>query len=112
MNAQMMRVWSHHLYLFLDAFSWIYFAGTAPIAIEVSMFVKEETRLAYLGLAALLIPFVLAIHEPGLANEQMRQFAVSGLLKDSSLGGGALLLAGFCPKRKRNDTNSPVYSLT
>ncbi len=50
---------------------------------------------AALGLAILLLTFIVAVHLPGLGNPAMRDMAMSGLIKDTALLGGALTWAGL-----------------
>ena len=70
---------------------WVYLTGMALLAATVSFVIKKKVELAGQLLAALLIIFVLTIHLPGLIGCNM--MAMSGILKDTSLAGGALLLA-------------------
>lgn len=77
---------------------WIYFTGAALIAGSIGIITGILGRLAALGLAALLGTFILGVHVPGLMNPQMQQMAIMGLLKDVSLLGGALTLAGLAKR--------------
>ncbi|MCF7808934.1 MAG: DoxX family protein [Candidatus Marinimicrobia bacterium] len=70
---------------------WVYLTGLALIAAAVSFVIQKHTYLAGLLTAALMVVFVLTIHLPGLIGGNM--MAMSGLLKDLGLAGGALLLA-------------------
>jgi len=72
---------------------WVYVIGLALIAATVSLITKKHIYLASLLLAFLLIIFVLTIHLPSMMGGN--QMAMSGLLKDTSLAGGALLIAGL-----------------
>lgn len=78
---------------------WIYFTGAALIAGSIGIITGILGRLAALGLAALLVTFILGVHLPGLSNPAMQQGAMMGLLKDVSLLGGALTWAGLLGKR-------------
>ena len=71
---------------------WVYLVGVALIAACVSIIIEKYTKLACLLLALLLIIFVLSIHLPGVIGGEDPE-AMSRLLKDSALAGGALLLA-------------------
>ena len=71
---------------------WVYVVGVALIAACVSIIIEKYTKLACLLLALLLIIFVLSIHLPGVIGGEDPE-AMSRLLKDSALAGGALLLA-------------------
>ncbi len=76
---------------------WVYVIGLALIAATISLISKKQIYLASVLLAGLLIIFILTIHLPGImgADQMMKQMAMSGLLKDMSLAGGALLIAGL-----------------
>ena len=78
---------------------WIYFTGAALIAGSLGILTGKLGRFAALGLAALLVTFIVGVHVPGLSNPQMQQMATMGLLKDVSLLGGALTWAGLLGKR-------------
>mgnify|MGYP006883065791 FL=1 len=70
---------------------WVYLTGLALIAAGVSFVIQKHTYLAGLLTAALMLVFVLTIHLPGVIGGNM--MAMSGLLKDLGLAGGALMLA-------------------
>ncbi len=78
---------------------WVYVTGAALVAACVSLIVKKMARESSLGLAALMLTFVLTVHIPGLGNEAMAQMATVGLLKDMALMGGALTYAGLMSKK-------------
>ncbi len=71
---------------------WVYLTGVALIAACISFIIQKQVRLAGLLLALMLIIFVLAIHLPTVMGGD--QSAMSSLLKDLALAGGALLIAG------------------
>ena len=70
---------------------WVYLMGLALIAAAVSFVIQKHTYLACLLTAALMFVFVLTIHLPAMIGGDM--MAMSGLLKDIGLAGGALMLA-------------------
>jgi putative oxidoreductase len=78
---------------------WVYLTGLALIAGSLGILTGKLGRLAALGLAALLLTFIVTVHLPGLGNPQMAQMATMGLLKDVSLLGGALTWAGVLGRR-------------
>lgn len=79
---------------------WIYISGLGFILAAISIISQIQTRLACLLLAAVLIIFVLTIHIPSIvAGGAMAQLSVMGLLKDTSLAGGALVIAGLYSKK-------------
>jgi len=81
--------------------------GLALIAVAISIIIKKFVRLSCLLLAGLLFIFILTIHIPQLffniAPENMdfkfvHILAMTNLLKDFALMGGAILIAGIYPK--------------
>ncbi len=73
---------------------WVYLTGAALIAAAISIISTIHIRLASLLLALMLFIFVAFIHLPGVLNQQTMQMAMAGLLKDLSLAGAALFIAG------------------
>lgn len=85
---------------------WVYLTGLGMILACISVIINKQTRLAMLLLALMLIIFVLTIHLPGLIgaeSPEAMQSSMSGLLKDTALAGGALLLAG----QSENENTQP-----
>jgi len=78
---------------------WVYLTGLALILAGVSIIIQKYTYLASLLLAALLLIFVLTIHLPAVIGGD--RMAISGLLKDTALIGGALLIAAMYPFEKK-----------
>ena len=72
---------------------WVYVTGLALIAATVSLIIIKHIYLASVLLAVLLFVFVLTIHLPAVMGGD--QMAMGSLLKDMSLAGGALLIAGL-----------------
>jgi len=72
---------------------WVYLTGLALIAATISLITKKHIYLASILLAILLFVFVLTIHLPMILGGD--QMAMGSLLKDMSLAGGALLIAGL-----------------
>ena len=75
---------------------WVYLTGLALLAATVSIITKKQIVLTTLLLGALMFIFVLTIHLPALIGGD--QMAMSSVLKDISLGGAALYLAGVYSK--------------
>jgi putative oxidoreductase len=67
---------------------WVYLTGAAMILACISILIGKMARLACLLLALMLIIFVVLVHLPNMPAQ------MSGLLKDISLAGAALFLAG------------------
>jgi putative oxidoreductase len=74
---------------------WIYFVGVALIAGSVGIITKIQGKWAALGLALLMLIFIVFIHIPGLGKPALQQIAMISLLKDIALMGGALTYAGI-----------------
>lgn len=68
--------------------------GIALIAASISIITKKFMRLASTLLAVLLLVFIVTIHIPGLFDEEGWRMALIMLLKDTSLMGGSILIAG------------------
>ncbi|AOP35298.1 DoxX family protein [Leptospira tipperaryensis] len=71
---------------------WVYLIGLALIAAAVSIITGIKTHLATILLAVLLGIFIVLVHLPGAAAGN--QMSTVSLLKDLSLLGAALLIAG------------------
>ena len=74
---------------------WIYFTGIALVAAAISIISGKLVKYACFGLAALMLVFIITLHIPGLMDPARMQMAMGGLLKDTSLMGASLLLAGM-----------------
>lgn len=72
---------------------WIYFTGFAMVAAALALITGKQAREACLGLAVMLLIFIITIHLPHLANPQMKAMGLIQLYKDTSLMGAALVLA-------------------
>lgn len=72
---------------------WVYLIGAALLGACFSFVTQRWVREAALLLALLLLIFVGTIHVPGVIAETPN--ALFNLLKDTSLAGGALFLAGL-----------------
>ena len=83
---------------------WVYFTGVALLAGAAGVASGRLGQWAGLGLAALMVTFVAAIHVPGLGNPETQQMAMAGLLKDLGLAGGALTWAGIFMRAGRPAT--------
>ncbi len=74
---------------------WVYLTGAAMLAASISILSGKLTKIACLSLAALLLIIIVTLQIPGLFDPARMQMAMGGLLKDTSLLGGALLIAGI-----------------
>ncbi len=84
----------------------ILFTGACLIAASISIILKKYIKLSCLLLALLLLIFILTIHIPQLFEADKAQFAFIELLKDTSLLGGALIIASIY----KEDTNEEKKS--
>ncbi len=72
----------------------VYLAGAGLIGSAVSMYIGKYDKLATTLLAVMLLLFVLMIHMPGaMGGGEGSQMAMSNVLKDLGLAGGAMLYA-------------------
>ncbi len=76
---------------------WNFLIGLALVAASVSIVWNKKAKLACLLLTVLLFSYVLFLWIPQLggADEQQSMMAMSMLLKDFGLMGGALIFAGI-----------------
>ena len=74
---------------------WIYVTGAALLAGGIGVMTRILGLWAALGLALLLLLFILTVHVPALGDPATRQTAMVGVLKDIGLLGGALTWAGL-----------------
>lgn len=69
--------------------------GIMLIAASISIITKQFVRLSTLCLAALLFIFIVTIHVPHLISGTDTTSTLIALLKDISLMGGSLMIAGM-----------------
>jgi uncharacterized membrane protein len=79
----------------------IMLTGLLMIATSVSIITKKYVRLSTLILAGLLFLFIATIHIPQLFDPEKNMIAFISLLKDISLMGGSLMIAGMTEGEKR-----------
>lgn len=74
---------------------WVYVSGAALIMAAVAIFLGKMDKLACLGLAVLLLLFVILIHMPNAmsADAATKQRGMISAMKDIALAGGALMCA-------------------
>lgn len=72
---------------------WVYITGVAMIAAAISIFIGKLDKLAAFLLGLMLIIFVVTLHLKGaISGDQM---AMSSMLKDLALAGGAWMYAAY-----------------
>jgi putative oxidoreductase len=69
--------------------------GIMLIAASISIITKKFVKFSTIMLAILLFIFIITIHIPHLFNEADRTVTMIALLKDISLMGGSLMIAGI-----------------
>lgn len=73
----------------------IILTGIMLIAASISIIFKKFVKFSTLLLAALLFIFIVTIHIPQLFSETDKTITLFALLKDISLLGGSLIIAGI-----------------
>ena len=81
----------------------IMLTGVFMIMASISIIINKYIELSTLLLALLLFIFIVTIHIPGLLNGQNYQVVLIELLKDTSLMGGSLLIAGRVRERVKSE---------
>jgi len=79
----------------------IMLTGVFMIMASISIIFNKYIELSTILLAALLFIFIITIHIPGLFHVDKFKIALIELLKDTSLMGGSLLIAGMVRERKK-----------
>ena len=79
--------------------------GIMLIAASISIITKKFVILSTLLLAALLLIFILTIHVPHLLHGTDSIVTLIAMLKDISLMGGALMIAGMYKQETEGKTN-------
>ena len=73
----------------------IILTGIMLIAASISIITKKFVKLSTIILAILLFIFIVTIHIPHLLNGSEKTVTLIALLKDISLMGGSLMIAGI-----------------
>ncbi len=85
----------------------ILLTGVIMILTSISIITKKYIRISTLLLAGLLVLFIATIHIPQLFSDttvsgpDMKMIAMIALLKDISLLGGSLMIAGMVNEEKQ-----------
>lgn len=92
----MMDYYMGMLTSFIPKTGWVMvLTGIIMIAASISIITRQYVRLATVILAILLFIFILTIHIPHLIEGVDRTATLIALLKDISLLGGSLMIAGI-----------------
>jgi uncharacterized membrane protein YphA (DoxX/SURF4 family) len=73
----------------------IILTGIMLIAASISILLSKFVKVATIMLAILLFIFIVTIHIPHLVTETDKTITLIALLKDISLMGGSLMIAGI-----------------
>jgi uncharacterized membrane protein len=79
----------------------IILTGIIMIAVSISIITKKYVRLSTLILAGLLFIFILTIHIPHIIAGTDKPAVLIMLLKDISLMGGSLMIAGIYSENEK-----------
>ncbi len=79
----------------------IILTGIMLIAVSISIITKKFVKFSTLMLAALLFIFIVTIHIPHLFTETDKTITIITLLKDISLMGGSLMIAGIYSEEEK-----------
>ncbi len=82
----------------------IILTGIMLIAASISIISKKYVKFSTLLLAALLFIFIVTIHIPQLISNDDKTIIVFALLKDISLLGGSLIIAGIYSDEEADKT--------
>ncbi len=81
----------------------IVLTGIMLIAASISILFKIYVKFSTIMLAILLFVFIITIHIPHLFNDTDRTVTLIALLKDISLMGGSLMIAGIYSEEESKD---------
>jgi putative oxidoreductase len=73
----------------------IILTGIMLIAASISILFKKLVKISTILLAVLLFIFIITIHIPHLISDSDKTISLIALLKDISLMGGSLMIAGI-----------------
>lgn len=82
----------------------IILTGIMLIVASISIISKKFVKFSTIMLALLLFTFIVTIHIPHLFHDTDRTMTIITLLKDISLMGGSLMIAGIYTEKEAPDT--------
>jgi len=86
----------------------IILTGIMLIAASISIITKILVKFSTLLLAGLLFIFIITIHIPHLFTDADKTISIIALLKDISLMGGSLMIAGIYAEEEKPEKNESV----
>lgn len=81
----------------------IILVGVLLVAASISIISKRYMKVSTILLAFLLLVFILTIHIPHLISDTDKTATIIGLLKDISLLGGCLMIAGIYSEPEKKE---------
>ena len=84
--------------------------GIMMIAASISIISKMYVKFSTILLAILLFIFIITIHIPHLITEPDKTITIVALLKDISLMGGSLMIAGIYADQDKAENNRSASS--
>lgn len=78
----------------------IILTGLILIGVSISIITKKFVRQSTIILACLLFIFIVTIHIPHLIHGEDKTTVMITMLKDISLMGGSLMIAGICSEKE------------
>jgi uncharacterized membrane protein len=82
----------------------IILTGIMLIATSISIISKKFVKISTITLAILLFLFIITIHIPNLITDADKTSSLIALLKDISLLGGSLMIAGIYSEEEKSVT--------
>jgi uncharacterized membrane protein YphA (DoxX/SURF4 family) len=79
------------------------------IAASISIISKIYVKFSTILLAILLLIFILTIHIPHLLTDQDKTITIVALLKDISLMGGSLMIAGIYAEEEQKQKKTAEH---
>jgi putative oxidoreductase len=85
----------------------IILTGIMLIAASISIISKKYVKFSTIMLAILLFVFIVTIHIPHLFHDADKTLTIVALLKDISLMGGSLMIAGIYSEEDKPEKKQP-----
>jgi uncharacterized membrane protein YphA (DoxX/SURF4 family) len=79
----------------------IIISGLMLITVSICIMLNKYVEIACLWLAGLMLLIITTIHLPGLFNPELGQISYFELLQDTSIMGGAVMIAAFIYQKKK-----------
>jgi putative oxidoreductase len=86
----------------------IILTGIILIAVSISILFKKFVKLSTIILSVLLFLFIVTIHIPHLFIDQDKTATIIALMKDISLLGGSLMIAGIYSEEEESTKSKTI----